>query len=387
MKLNILFVDDEQSIISGLKRMLHFMKNEWNMYFALSGLEALDILEKAEMDIVISDMRMPGMDGATLLEKVKKLYPATVRIILSGYSDRDLILKASKAAHQFLAKPIDAHVLKDVIEQLYSLQNILKNPQIIKIANGVNALPSLPELFVLIEEEMRKPDPSIRQVENIISRDMIMTARILQLVNSAFFGLPQKIVSSFDAVNFLGIEVIKALVLIVHLFSNDAKDEPSSYILNKTGDESIKTANLCKEIAISEKLDNKIIEVCFIGGLLHNIGELIMWQISNYFADISKYKTENKTTEVEAEYALYGTSHAEVGAYLLGVWGLPDSLVKTVYYHHFPSKCPDKNFIPLEIVHAADFILNKEPLDTGYEMVNGNINKWINTFNKEQQYE
>lgn len=386
MKLKILFVDDEPNIINGLKRMLYFMKSEWDMMFALNGLDALERLSRNEIDIVISDMRMPGMDGAALLEKVKELYPSTIRIILSGFSDKELVFKASRSAHQFLAKPIDAKVLKEIIEQLYSLQTLLKNPAIVKIANGVKSLPSLPELFIRIEEEMKKTDPSIKQIDNIISKDLIMTAKILQVVNSAFFGLPQRIINPLDALNFLGIEVIKALVLMVHIFSTEHESTEIQKNLNPLWNDSMMTANLCKKIAQSEKQENKIVEAVFIGGLLHDVGKLVMWQIDDYFTKTDAKIKEAGITLPEAEFSLYETTHAEVGAYLIGVWGLPSVLVKLLYYHSCPSKCPDKNTLPLAIVHTAIHIVTKEPLDENYmkdALMSNTIKRWIKLFSKE----
>jgi len=386
MKLKILFVDDEPNIISGIKRMMYFMKSEWEMYFALSGLDALEKLANNEIDIVISDMRMPGMDGAVLLEKVKELYPSTIRIILSGYSDKDLVLKASRSAHQILAKPIDAQILKSIIEQLYFLQTILKNQAIIKIANGVKALPSLPELFIKIEEELKKADPSLKQIDSIISKDLIMTAKILQVVNSAFFGLTNKIFNPLEAINFLGIEVIKALVLVVHFFSCEQSNPEMKNNFNMLWENSFKTASLCKRIAKSEKIDSKLMDAIFIGGLLHDIGKLVMWQIDGYFANTSEYANHYGKSISEAEFALYQTTHAEVGAYLIGVWGLPEILVKLLYYHHNPSKCTDKDLVPLHIVHTAIHIATNEPLDEYYTndpLLKSTVNRWIKIFSKE----
>jgi putative nucleotidyltransferase with HDIG domain len=386
MKLKILFVDDEQNIISGLKRMLHPMRNEWQMYFALSGMEALNILKETEVDIVITDMRMPIMDGATLLSKVKELYPHIIRIILSGYSDKELILKASKVTHQFLAKPIDALYLQKIIEQVYSLQSILHNQNIIRLTNGVKNLPSLPELYLKIEDEMRKKNPSVKNIDDIISQDIMMTAKILHVVNSAFFGFPQKIIDPLQAINFLGIEVVKSLVLMVHLFS-ESLDETLNLKIHKLWEESLRVANLSKEIAKEEKLDQKLIEESFISGLLHDIGKLVMWRVKDYEENVRQQMQEFNINSIEAEYAVYNTSHAEVGAYLLGIWGLPETLVEIVCFHHKPSDCRNKGFSPLTIVHAADHIISNELLDKSYMedfMIESTINKWIRNFTKEE---
>jgi Predicted signal transduction protein len=387
MKLKILFVDDEQNIINGLKRMLHFMKDEWQMYFALSGNEALKILNESEMDIIVTDMRMPGMDGAALLEKVKELFPPMIRIVLSGYSDIEMVLRASQSAHQFLAKPIDAQILRKTIEQVYSLQSILHNKAIIRLANGVKNLPSLPKLYMLIEEETKKPNPSIKKIDEIISRDITMTAKILQLVNSAFFGLPQRIINPLQAINFLGIEVIKALVLMVHFFSPDPSEGNIHEHIIKLWDESMNLAGLAKKIAQIEKFEPKICEEVFIGALLHDIGKLVLWQVAGYFTDVKKKEEELSISVTEAEYQLYETSHAEIGAYLLGIWGLPEQLIKIVLYHHKPSLLQSVLLSPLTIIHICDHLISNEKIDGAYvedPLINSFIHKWKKIYIEEQ---
>lgn len=383
MGLRILFVDDEQLILDGINQMLGFMKPDWQLYFAESGKEALELLSQNEIDIIISDMRMPEMDGAELLEIVKVNNPSIIRMILSAYTDKEMVLRASKTAHQFLAKPIDAAVLKNVIEKVYSLQSILHNPKIISLTNSVKNLPSLPELYMKIQDEMKKTNPSIKKIDEIITKDMIMTAKILQVVNSAFFGLPQRIINPLQAVNFLGVEIIKALVLLVHFFSSDASNDPIHSHLTKLWDESLKVATLAKKIAQAEKLEPKKVEEAFIGSLLHDIGKLVLWQVKDYFHEAQKQERDFNISTTEAEYSLYETSHAEVGAYLLGVWGLPEILIEMVAFHHKPSNSHSQAFSALTILHAADHIVANEPLDENYLqdfMLNSAINKWIKQY-------
>lgn len=385
MELKILIVDDESISLNGMKQSLSVVKPEWHLYFALSGQEALRILSENEIDIIVSDMKMPVMDGGDLLATVKDKNPSIIRIIVSAYTDRELVLKASEVAHQFLAKPIDASSLIKIIERLYSLQVILHNPKIIKLTNSVKNLPSLPKLYLEIEQEMKKSAPSIKKIDDIISKDIIMTARILQVVNSAFFGLPQRIISPLQAINFLGIEIIKALVLIVHFFSADSTNEVYRSHLSKLWDESLKVATLSKKIAQSEKLNPKQTEEAFIGSLLHDIGKLVLWQINNYFTDIQRQMKDFGITEIAAEYSLYETSHAEVGAYLLGIWGLPEALIEMVAYHHKPSNSSNHTFSPLTILHGSNHIVTNDLLDETYLsdfILNSTVNKWIRMFSE-----
>jgi YesN/AraC family two-component response regulator len=110
-KPRILFVDDEESIISRLKRILHPYKNEWEVHFAQSGIEALEIMEKTPVNVIISDMRMPVMNGAELLLQVQQKYPETIRIILSGQSDEELIMKSIKVAPRFFFETMQSRII------------------------------------------------------------------------------------------------------------------------------------------------------------------------------------------------------------------------------------------------------------------------------------
>ncbi|MFA6026450.1 MAG: response regulator, partial [Ignavibacteriaceae bacterium] len=128
--MKILFVDDEINIIQGLKRMLYPFRKEWIMSFANSGEEALELLTTEKFDVVVSDMRMPKIDGLHLFTTIKELYPNIVRIILSGYTEKESILNLPNVAHQFLSKPCDANTLKESIERISKLRNFVNNEKI-----------------------------------------------------------------------------------------------------------------------------------------------------------------------------------------------------------------------------------------------------------------
>ena len=220
MKLNILFVDDEANVIRGLKRMLRVLKEDWEFYFAKGGEEALEIMEQTLMNVVVSDMRMPNMNGSELLELVKEKYPSTIRIILSGQSNEELALKSTRTAHKFIAKPIEPEKLKQTIQQSYKLHEFLNDENLRIVINGINRLPSLPKTVLEIEEELAKESFSLQRVIEIVSNDPIMSAKILQVVNSAFFGLAQSIANVGQAVNLIGADTIKSLIIYIQVFKS-----------------------------------------------------------------------------------------------------------------------------------------------------------------------
>ena len=351
----IIFVDDEPKVLEGLKRMLRSMRHGWEMSFVESGAEALAALDAKHYDVVVSDMRMPGMDGAQLLTEVMNRHPQTVRIILSGYADQELVMKSVGAAHQYLSKPCDAETLKHAVGHACSLRDLLSNASLQRIVSQMESLPSLPSLYAELIQELQSPDASIKKVGEIISLDLGMTAKVLQMVNSAFFGLRRNISSPTEAAMFLGIDTIMSLVLAIHVFSQFNASKLAGFTPQALWSHSMATGLLAKRIAKAEKLGNKVAEDAFTAGLLHDSGKVVLaaslpeW----YEQALTLTKTE-KISLVEAEQDVFGTTHAEIGAYLLGLWGLPESIIEAVAFHHCPSQCLTQTFSPLTLVHIAN---------------------------------
>ncbi len=342
----ILFVDDEPNVLQGFKRMLSPMRNKWGMEFAISGKEALNLMSKFPFDVVVSDMRMPVMDGIKFLDTVMDRYPETVRIILSGHSDREMILRSVKCAHQFLAKPCDAEAIKYTIERTCKLRDLLRNETLKKIVTGIKDLPSFPSLYDIIVREMQSPEPSIKKIGYIISQDVSMSAKVLQLVNSAFFGLPEKISDPQQATIRLGIDTLRALVLSNHIFSSFPEGSGLYGLsLLDMWKHSLMTSRLARDIARAESGEKEIAEEALIAGMFHDIGKLILLKVPRQYKKVVEFIEKNGGDQVEAEYAVLKTSHAELGTYLLGLWGIPDNIVEAVAFHHNPSKLLEDMFI------------------------------------------
>jgi HD-like signal output (HDOD) protein/CheY-like chemotaxis protein len=351
----VLFVDDEQLILQGLQRMLRGMRKEWDMSFATSASEALELMAKDPYDAVVADMRMPGMDGAQLLNEVKDRYPKSVRIILSGHADREMIMRSLGATHQYLAKPCDAENLKATLKRALALNSLLQgDPLFEPLISRIQSLPSLPSLYLKIQDELSSPDPSISRVADVIAQDPAMTAKILQLVNSAFFGIPRQISNPATAVNLLGLDTVKAVVLSAHAFSQLDKVPP--YIdLDRMWSHSTLVGNLSHQIAKAEGSDNQTCSDARVAGMLHDVGKLVLLaNLPEEYVRLHELATELKGNLFELEHLEWGATHAEVGAYLLGLWGLPESVVKAVALHHGPSGRLDETFSATLAVYAAN---------------------------------
>jgi HD-like signal output (HDOD) protein len=363
MSKRILFVDDEPMLLSGLERSLRSMRKEWEMEFAPGGRQALEVLARAPFDVVVTDMRMAGMDGAELLEQIKAKYPRIMRFVLSGQSDRETILRSIGPTHQYLSKPCDLEELKQKIAQAFALRELLENPTLKEIVSRLDTVPSLPSLYVSLTDALRQADVTVAKIASIVKQDMGMTSKILQLVNSAFFALPCHISSPHQAVSLLGIDNIRAVVLSVHVFS-ELEGNPNSK-LAALWPRSLTTAGFARAIARAEHSPQRLEDDAFAGGLLHDIGRLVLASVcSAQYADVLENVQREKITLAEAELQTFGCTHAEVGAYLLGLWGLPDAVVQAVAWHHTPSRSGASAFSPIIAVHVAveyDHRLHPDP--------------------------
>ena len=356
MKKTILFVDDDPNILDGLRRMLHPMRKEWDMAFAQSGHEALELMAQKPFHVIVSDMRMPRMDGAALLSEVMRRYPQTVRFVLSGQSEGETIFHSVGTTHQFLAKPCDAETLKACVDRAFALRDVLSNESLETFISRITALPSLPKAYTRLTEELRSPDASISTVGKIIETDMAMTAKVLQLTNSAFFGVRRDVSSVTQAVSLLGLDTIKSLVLMVGVFSQaSAARLPAGFSLDALWRHSMAVGACSQAISKTEDAGKEVISDACTAGLLHDSGMLVLAvnrpDAYGQILDIVRSKNLSLT---KAEQAAFGCTHAQVGAYLLGIWGLPDSIVEAVAFHHYPSQCGARAFGPLAAVHAAN---------------------------------
>ena len=355
MKTRILFVDDEPNVLSALRRMFHDMRGDWDMAFVTDARDGLSLLAERPFDVVVADMRMPGMDGAVFLREAQNLCPGAIRIVLSGHSDRDMILQTVRPAHQFLPKPCQPDELKAVITRGLALREVFLDDRVKNVVAKLDRLPTVPRLYTALLDELALPEPSIRIIAGLIAQDVGMAAGILKLVNSAFFGLRVHVSSPTHAVNLLGLEIIKSLVLSVGLFDRFNKNAFRDFDLEKLWRHSLSTGRLARVIATTENASAQDQEQCCIAGLLHDVGKLIMaTNFPDSYTQVISGCQQGLGTVLDMERHIFGASHAEVGAYLLGLWGVDDAVVHAVYLHHEPGRDLKAGFSPLAAVHVAN---------------------------------
>lgn len=354
----LLFVDDEPLVLQGLRRALHGMRETWEMNFVGGGAEALQVLSGEAYDAIVSDMRMPGLDGAQLLEEVKRQHPEMLRFVLSGQSNREAVLRSVSPAHQYISKPCDPQELNLRLTQAFAMRDQLNSESVKALVSGLKSIPSLPALYDELMAELRSDDPSVVKIGRIISSDVGMSAKILQLANSAFIGLRCHVSSPTQAVAMIGCDLVRALVLSVHVFSQFKGVSDTEHHWGCLWEHSVRVAALAQRIAAFERSAKLLLEESFTAGLLHDVGKAILLaeMPAEYIRILGRVPPEAQLT-AEIEREALGCTHADIGAYLMGTWGLPHPLVHAVLFHDRPSQSLDRRFGSLAAVHVADVIV------------------------------
>ena len=361
MNIRILFVDDEPLILQGLERSLRPLRKEWQAAYATGGEEALALLEDGPFDVIVTDMRMPGMDGAALLDQVTRRYPDIVRMVLSGQSDVESVIKSAGVTHQYLSKPCSIDALKDAVNRAVSLRQLLTNASLKQVVSRMGSIPSVPPLYLELTNCLKSKGGSLERAIAIIQQDMGMSAKVLQLANSGLFGAAGRISSASEAVTYLGLDTIRTLLLTLHAFSEFQPGGAANFSMASLWRHSLATGTLAERILQSlpaagaqGMVDMRII------GLLHDTGRLVLAaNLPESFERISHVAEEKRIFHWEAEAEVFGTTHAEVGAYLFGLWGLPEAIVEAVAYHHAPAQCPRPGSTMLTALHVADVLASE----------------------------
>jgi putative nucleotidyltransferase with HDIG domain len=355
-KRTVLFVDDEKNILEGLRTRLHRQRNKWDMLFAQSGQAAVEILRQGGVDVLVTDMRMPEMDGLTLLRLAQKDFPQVVRIVLSGHAELEAALRAIHVAHQFLTKPCEAGVIENTVERACNLQSLINDNVVQHLVGKVDNLPSPPMVYSGLMVALNNEFIGTRQIADILRRDMAMCAKTLQVVNSALFQFSRVITEMEDAVAFLGYNTIRQIVLSVEVFNSHHKGRLEGAALDAL------QSHACLVGSLASRMfpDRREQEDVFIAGLLHDIGKLVLAaHLPEAVLEIQAALRNGELTMHQAERRVLGTTHAEIGAYLLGLWGLPYPIVEAVANHHEPRRVDSAEFGVLAGVYVADQLIQE----------------------------
>ncbi len=352
----ILFVVDEPAVRESLVAAAHGYRHDWQVESAGGGEAALSALAEQHADVVIADMQMAGMDGATVLALVHDRCPSTIRIILSGDANPQVLVRASAVAHRFLGKPCAVDQLGALIERSLALRELTDHAAALRAATAATSLPSSPVLYTQIRQVLSDPAWAPDDVAAVIERDAAMTAKVLQLANSAFFGIGHNVTRVRDAVVYLGVDTIKSLALTAEAFGRLAPVKLDGFSI----EEFQSHAMLVGKIASSILPAGHEQQEAMTAGLLHDIGKLVLIaEDPGRWISITREAQERGVGPHEIEQEQQQITHAGTGAYLLSLWGLPDGVVEAVAHHHDPGSFPGLALHPVAAVHIANVIAHQ----------------------------
>lgn len=363
----ILFVDDETRILKDFIKA--FINTDFEVITADTGVEALEVLDKQNIDLVISDMRMPVMDGYDLLTEIKKRHPKVLRIILSGYSDEKVVFKAlqKNVAKLYMFKPWENKKLHDTIVNVLETQDILQNHDLLTLVNNVKQLPTIPANYVKILR-LIEDDANASDISEAIMRDQSIASKILHVANSAYYG--GKTGSIKQAVAQIGLIGTRELVLSASVIDAFNNDKGLQIHMEKIWDHAFIT-NKMLAMFYEQVLDKKIPVNFQSVGLLHNIGVVFLLNFfgKEYLRLLLQAKN-NKIDILEAEKEAYMTNHLEAGAYLMDWWGFPYSIVEAALHHDDPSSDKIVNKELVCALHIVQYLAAIKIKSAFYEQLN-----------------
>jgi HD-like signal output (HDOD) protein/ActR/RegA family two-component response regulator len=353
---NILFVDDDRDLLDGLRARLYKHRHDWNMKFVASGADALATFEQQHVDLVVSDVRMPGMDGGQLLTTVKQRWPTTVRIIVSGYSDPVQAVRLTSLAHQYVAKPCDGLHLENIIERCFNLQDLLAQEPLRRVVGSIGELPAMPKTYARLQAALSQSNVTAGEVGDIVNSDAAIASKVLQITNSAFFRLRKPMVRIKDAVTYLGFATIRNLVLSAEIFSQWKNPQnPLGVDPERLQNHAQLAAAACKSLAGGRVSPDD----AWLAGLLHDIGYWVLVQeCPEQLGKALELSRNQHLPLLECERLTTGATHAEIGAYLLGLWGLPYSIVEAVALHHAPTSITSHGYDLLGALAVSHALLD-----------------------------
>jgi len=320
----ILFVDDEPALLAALSNLMRRDRHRWDLVFALGGAEALRELEQGSFDIVLTDMRMPEVDGLAVLTAVKERSPRTIRIILSGYAESAAVMQALPLVHQFLSKPCDAKTLRSTIERCGGDARLPNDKTLTGLIGSLPCLPSVPALLAQLRTATRDPDVTIDVLIAICEQDPALAAKVLQIANTTHFRGDDRPTSSIKiAVATLGIEVMTSLA------SSEMVGLPTSEVCQAMIGTIQKEAVEAAQQARLAASDPERADDAYAAALLHPIGRLVLaHELADAYLPVVERAKSTGVPLSEVERDLLGVTHGAIGAHLLGMWALPAELVE-----------------------------------------------------------
>jgi len=339
MKPRILFIDDELEPLDKIKAALASESGVWQLEFSNHPEQALEEVLANPPAIVVADLRMPQMEGSHLLARVESEQPGVQRFLMADPKDEAFLENALNGTAHALPKPCPSETLKAAFRRALAVESWLGSEKARRIVSKVGSFPTLPAVYLKVIAALNSRDASAETISEAIAGDLAISARLLQVVNSSYFSPGEKISSIVEAVTVLGTETAKNLALAVQVFGSEGKSAEQRALIDQVWRHSMAVAAAGRRIMASERADANAVEEAYTAGLFHDIGKLILFEsVPEEHAQARKLAREKQMPLYRAETEIIGCNHAEVGAYLLGRWGMSVQVIEAAAFHHEPGE-------------------------------------------------
>jgi HD-like signal output (HDOD) protein len=348
----ILFADADKQ---ALEEFCKVMGSQWEVTSATSGMAALAEMQNQPCDVIVACIDLPELDGAELLNHVRVAHPETIRFVTAPADMKERVISHMVGGHQFLAKPFDKATLKSTIERSVSADHLIVNANMRELVGRIRTFPTIPSLYLEVITALNNPDATTEDVGVIVAKDMAMTTKMLQVLNSAYFSLPRTITDPAEAVGILGFETVKSLIMSVKLMSQYDKIKPVYFSIDNIWRHSTRVARIAREFTLVEIGDPVLAASAYTAGLMHDLGKVILAaNFDQQYSGAHGLARKQGLPLWEVEKDIFGANHGEIGAYLFGLWGMPQNIIEAAALHHHPGRAAEKKFSPLTAVHIAN---------------------------------
>ncbi len=347
----ILFVDSDATALRRIEVALAGDSYRWKFSLVTSAPAALNALSNHGFDLVVTELRLPGMDGAELLAKIQTMYPSVVRVMMAEAPEPNRLEQVLAVAQRFVAKPYDIPTLLAMIDSVLGAWTRAEDPLVRTIVGRLSSLPATAETHRQLTRLMSDPECTVDQISTVVGQAPALAAKVLQVVNSAFFGLPFKVSSVAQAITYLGMTHVRGLVLLSQFFNTvDKSPTVSGFSASALQNRALTTAKAARILAPGARHRDD----AFTAGLLHDIGVLALAVgMNNRYSLVLRHAQRSQRPLVEVETSFLGISHDIVGSYLAELWGLPSVIVDGILHHHRMNPVTGQNSEVIESVRLA----------------------------------
>ena len=330
---------------------------QWQVVRVCSGMAALGEMQQQPCEVVVASIDFPELDGATLLDHIRVAHPETIRFITAPAGMKERVIGQMVGGQQFLAKPFDPATLQSTIERSVLADHLIVNSNMRELVGRIRTLPTIPSLYLEVISALNNPNATTADIGAIVAKDMAMTTKMLQVLNSAYFSLPHAITDPAEAVGILGFETVKSLIMSVKLMSQYDKFKPVYFSIDSIWKHSTNVAWIAKQFALLEVGDPGLAASAYTAGLIHDVGKVILAaNFDHQYSGALAVARKQHQPLWEVEKDIFGATHGEIGAYLFGLWGMPAEIIEAAAFHHEPSRAAKKEFSPLTAVHVANVL-------------------------------